>query len=306
MNHVKQFRTIDQQLKLLQDRNFTIEPEQYQDAVSFFLRNNYYRISGYTLTLRQDDMFSDQANLDTLIQIYEADRRMRHIMLSIIEVIEVKAKSVIAYLHSEKYGPLGYKDINNFNCMNDNGINLDMVSEYQRITSKVNRQKSSMLKTEQFIKHHKENRNDILPFWVYVELLTVSDTTILYKMLDRDLQRKIAEEFNFLSNKNFEIVQNLLRCVTQLRNYCAHNSRLYGRLFSTKPHLSKQERQKLLIGPNKEVIDNRLFSYVLVLKSLTSQHDFKIIKDHISEIFDDYTLIDKKYYGFPSNWKECL
>lgn len=174
MNHVKQFRTIDQQLKLLQDRNFTIEPEQYQDAVSFFLRNNYYRISGYTLTLRQDDMFSDQANLDTLIQIYEADRRMRHIMLSIIEVIEVKAKSVIAYLHSEKYGPLGYKDINNFNCMNDNGINLDMVSEYQRITSKVNRQKSSMLKTEQFIKHHKENRNDILPFWVYVELLTVS------------------------------------------------------------------------------------------------------------------------------------
>lgn len=121
-------------------------------------------------------MFSEGASLDRLIQIYEADRRMRHTMLSIIEVIEVRLKSMLAYFHCEKYGPTGYLDINNFYCVHKNKINIKVVDNYLYITRKAASQKNAMTDSETFIKHHKEKKNDILPFWVYVEILTLSNS----------------------------------------------------------------------------------------------------------------------------------
>ena len=90
MDTVKPFLSIDDQIKLLKKRKLTINDDQYEKAKEFLLNNNYYRISGYSLTLRQNDTFFESASLETLIQIYEADRRMRHIMLSVIEAVEGK------------------------------------------------------------------------------------------------------------------------------------------------------------------------------------------------------------------------
>lgn len=45
----KAFKTIDEQLDLLRSRGLTIDDES--KAKQFLLYNNYYRISGYSLTL---------------------------------------------------------------------------------------------------------------------------------------------------------------------------------------------------------------------------------------------------------------
>jgi len=109
---VKPFLLIDEQIELLKKRKLNISDDQYKKAKEFLLNNNYYRVSGYSLTLRQNDIFFDGVSFEALIQIYEADRHMRHALLSLIEVVEVRIKSMIAYFHSKKYGPLGYLDIN--------------------------------------------------------------------------------------------------------------------------------------------------------------------------------------------------
>ncbi len=41
------------------------------------------------------------------MQIYEADRHMRHIILLTAEAVEIRIKSMVAYYHSKEYGPLG-------------------------------------------------------------------------------------------------------------------------------------------------------------------------------------------------------
>lgn len=52
---VKPFKTIEEQISILEDRGLIIDDE---DAVKKFLANlNYYRLSAYTLTLRKDDHF---------------------------------------------------------------------------------------------------------------------------------------------------------------------------------------------------------------------------------------------------------
>lgn len=55
----KDFKTIDEQIEILRSRGLTIEDEA--EAKDFLLRNNYYRVSGYSLTLRKNDVFAKSA-----------------------------------------------------------------------------------------------------------------------------------------------------------------------------------------------------------------------------------------------------
>ena len=50
----KDFKTIDEQIEILRSRGLTIEDEA--EAKDFLLRNNYYRVSGYSLTLRKNEV----------------------------------------------------------------------------------------------------------------------------------------------------------------------------------------------------------------------------------------------------------
>lgn len=52
----KDFKSIDEQLEIFRTRGLTINYDE--KAKDFLLHNNYYRISGYSLTLRKNDKFS--------------------------------------------------------------------------------------------------------------------------------------------------------------------------------------------------------------------------------------------------------
>jgi abortive infection bacteriophage resistance protein len=240
------------------------------------------------------------------MQIYEADRRMRHIMLSITEIVEVRMKSLIAYYHAKKFSPLGYLDINNFCFTRKGKIVFSKVNNYLNITRKADTQKNVMMESELFLKHHKENRNNTYPFWVYIEVLTMSDVSKLYALLDDDIRKNIAEQLGFNKSTRYEIIENLLHCITILRNICAHGGRLYNRLFTRKPKLSQKEKSTLRVEDDGKIIFDKLFSYILVLKSITKQKDFEIVIEHIKQIKKQYPLVDFKHYGFPDNWIDVL
>ena len=60
----KPFLTIEQQIALLKKRKLNIPENQIEDAKNFLLNNNYYRVSGYTLTLRKNDEFYPNIHID--------------------------------------------------------------------------------------------------------------------------------------------------------------------------------------------------------------------------------------------------
>ena len=61
----KGFKTIDEQLEILRTRGLTIHDDQ--KAKEFLLYNNYYRISGYSLTLRNNDMIAKSSSLQYIM-----------------------------------------------------------------------------------------------------------------------------------------------------------------------------------------------------------------------------------------------
>ena len=54
---VKPFKTIEEQISILEDRGLIIEDKEY--AKKSLVNLNYYRLSAYTLTLRNNDWFYD-------------------------------------------------------------------------------------------------------------------------------------------------------------------------------------------------------------------------------------------------------
>lgn len=301
----KPFLTIDEQIDLLIKRKLNIPDEQLVEAKNFLLNNNYYRVSGYTLTLRKDDEFYPNACFDNIKQIYEFDKRLRHSILSLTEEIEVRIKSMLAYYHAQEYGPMGYEDVNSFHCAENNKVDVVAIENFLAIQKKAGKQQRRMTESELFLKHFEQKTGGRLPIWAYVEVSTISDISKMYEILEEDIQKKIAKEFGYSHSTANELLANLLHSITIVRNICAHGGRLYNRNFIRKPKLSSQQK-KLLRVEDGQIVYDRLFGFILVIKDLALPADFELLKEHLVELTGKYPFVDMRYYGFPDNWKDVL
>lgn len=72
---VKPFKTIDEQIAILENRGLIIDDEEV--AKKFLSNLNYYRLSAYALTLRKDDHFYDDVHFSDVMQIYKFDMELR-------------------------------------------------------------------------------------------------------------------------------------------------------------------------------------------------------------------------------------
>ena len=180
----KDFKTIDEQIEILRSRGLTIEDEA--EAKDFLLRNNYYRVSGYSLTLRKNDVFAKSATFQNIEDIYNFDHEFRHIILHHIETIEVQMKSIYAYEFTKVYGPLGYLDAANFSNQ----------AKHKEIIDKANQQKRQRLAHEAYLKHFINDLHQEIPLWAYVDLLTISDISFLY-LVDRERNHYFPPVFHF-------------------------------------------------------------------------------------------------------------
>lgn len=269
----KDFQTIDEQIEILRSRGLTIEDET--EAKDFLLRNNYYRVSGYSLTLRKNDVFAKSATFQN---------------------IEVQMKSIYAYEFTKVYGPLGYLDTANFSNQ----------AKHKEIVDKANQQKRQRLAHEAYLKHFINDLRQEIPLWAYVDLLTISDISFLYSISERPLKKTIAHRFGLTMNRGPEILGQYMHSMTIIRNLCAHGSRIYNRLFEQKPSLNKKE-QALLIRREDGTMDNsHFFGFFLIMRRLLPAENFAEMKEAVIALTEKYPFVRMDYYGFRDDWKEKL
>lgn len=290
----KDFKTIEEQMEILRSRGLTINDEP--QARNFLLHNNYYRISGYSLTLRKNDVFSKSATFQNIIDIYNFDHELRHIILQYLEVIEVQMKSVYVYEFTKAHGPTGYLDEAFFTNKN----------KHKEIIDKANQQKIQRLPHEPYLKHFVNELQQDIPLWAYVDLLTISDISFLYSISEQPIKDAVARTFGLTMNKGAYILGSYMHSMTIIRNLCAHGSRLYNRLFEQKPSLNKQEKA-LLIKNNKGELDNaHFYGFLLIMKRILPADIFSEMKKSILTLTKKYPFVRMDYYGFRSDWQQKL
>ena len=292
---IKSFKTVEEQVEILRSRGLAIC--DVDKAKDFLLHNNYYRISGYSLTLRKDDIFFKSASFQNIIDIYNFDREFRHIILEYIEIIEVHIKSIFAYEFVKVHGPTGY--LNDFFFTDKN--------KHKEIIDKANTQRKLRLQHEAYLKHFTINDvNQDIPFWAYVDLLTISDISFLYSISEKNIQDSVAHSFSLTMNRGADILGRYLHSMTIIRNLCAHGSRIYNRLFEHKPSLNKREKALLIKNSKGEIDNSHFYGFLLVMRRLLPYDEFCKMKQKIVVVSAKYPFVRMDYYGFRNDWQEKL
>lgn len=282
---VKQPKTFEEQLEILKGRGCKVENEE--EALRILKSINYYRLTAYFIPFKKtEDEYYEGTEFNNIYQIYIFDQKLRSLLFPVIEEIELLLRTRLSYFFSHKYGPLGYLDASNFSAEHDSAKLAG------HIKGMINNNKS-----KPFVAHHLTNRDGNFPLWVLVELMSFGELSIFYKdMTLADKKAFVNEVFGQRHNN----MDSWLHCLSTLRNYCAHYSRIYNTTFAPQPGTPKEFPHKL---------GKRIFDYILVIKFLYTEkerwrNEFVPALETLINSYSDY--IDMDCIGFVENWKDLL
>jgi abortive infection bacteriophage resistance protein len=285
MVSVKLPTTYADQINKLRARGCVIADEPH--AVEVLSRVNYYRLTAYFLPFkRANGSYAPGTDFNTIYRIYEFDRKMRHLIFSSVEEIEIFVRSTFAYYHVHKYGALGYLDHKNYNGRH----------KHTEFIAQINAEKQKQSK-ELFVQHHIAKYGGMFPLWTIIELFSFGTLSHFYADLAVDAQKHLSRTY-FATHPR--TLSSWLYCCTVLRNICAHFGRLYFRKFTVIPNG---------IPELDQTNERSLFGAVMAVKSLYTDAAKwnKEFHTSISALITEYqNEIQLKHIGFPPDWEVKL
>lgn len=311
----KPFRTYDELIQLLAERGIdmsTIELRNY--AKNCLQHEGYYNlINGYKALFLEpktekgeEDKYKEGTTINEIYALYNFDRRIRHIFLKNILIIETNIKSLIAYYFPQKYGHDNYLIYANFDT-----VKRDSSKNITALFAEIQRQISSRY-ADPSISHYLK-KYGYIPLWVLNNILTLGTVSKFYSLMKQPERQEISKIFN-VSDAELE---SALFYLSKIRNFCAHGNRLYcfrskTPLFTTELHttllLPVDEKGEYLLGKRD------LFAAVIVLKYLLPKNVFKVFVKNIYHELDTLrrnlrVLREEDVLnamGFPYDWKDKI
>ena len=286
---VKTPKTYEEQVDLIKNKGFLIEDEDREACITFLKQANYYRLSAYFLPfLKEDGTSYHKVNFERIKKIYDFDSHIRIFLLQLIEQIEFYIRTQIAYYLGHKYGALGYLDEKTFSERHNHQKFLENIGHCikENIHTPV-------------VKHHNEKYSGKFPIWVMIEFFSMGNLSYLYSDLNSKDQKEIAQE-SF--STTVACLKSWMRCITDLRNRCAHYSRIYYWTFPAVPRMPKN-------SPYANRIDRKLFAQMLVLKYMfpdKKEWERLVIQDIAPLIISYLPDISLEHIGFPDGWEDLL
>lgn len=313
----KVFKTYDEQIALLNSRGIEISTSiERSDAKKALQHYGYYNlINGYKMPFlvndleeSADDKYKKGTKINEIKALYNFDARIRRIFFKYILLIETNIKNLIAYSFSQAHPQENYLVYTNFNrnLRDSNKLITNLISDIQRqISSRV---------SDPCISHYLKEHGYI-PLWVLNSILTLGTISNFYKVMNQKERQEISKIFKIQDNE----LENILMYITPIRNFCAHNNRLY--CYRTKKPLTDLSIHDELNIPRTSQAKNEyaygkrdLFAAVLAMKTLLSDMDFKKFLKEINNALNIFRprmrVIEEKellsYMGFPEDWRESL
>ena len=302
----KDFKTIDEQITILEFKGLKIENKDFAKQV--LLRENYFFLNGYRhlfVKSNNDRRFLEGATFEEIYSLFLFDRQFRNIIFKNLLIIENNIKSITSYQLSKKYG---YKEREYLKPKNFTS-NPEKVRQVNDLIKKMKRQVRVNAPQHAATMHYVSNYGYI-PLWVLMKVLSFGIVSELFAILKKEDQKDIANIYDIDTNSMI----NYLPILANYRNLCAHEDIVFEH--KTQRELEDTIYHKML-GINKmdgEYIygKNDLFALVIIIKQLIKPNEFKNLVSEIDRALThlDYNLnsitivkvLDRM--GFPENWKD--
>ena len=303
----KTFKTIDEQVQILRDKNLIIE--DLESAKEILLRENYFFLMGYrSLFLKpKENKFISGVTFDELYALFTFDRNFRNIILKNILVIENQLKSIISYQLSKKYG---YHEKDYLNPKNFTA-DREKARRVKDLIDKMKRQIRINTPTHNATMHY-TTKYGYIPLWVLVKVLSFGIVCELYTILKKEDQEDIANIFGTTP----QILSDILIILSNYRNLCAHEDIVYEH--KTERVVPDTKYHELMEIPKMdgEYIygKNDVFAVIIIFKILLDKKDFRLMMKEMEyeiELLDgkvDSISINKVLdkMGFPHNYIEII
>jgi abortive infection bacteriophage resistance protein len=239
---VKQWLSLDDQVKLLTDRGLAIPDEVSCRAK--LRRVGYYHLSGYgrlfqVAPAEGDNRYKSGAFFDQISGLQELDAHLRQLCLRALAAVELALRSGFGHRFGEIMGAYGaLLNSNSFHAAGSKSTAID-----QLVRTDLDRSR------QPFVVRHRVGPGNYpsLPTWIAVEALSFGTLSkAIQYCREAAVARALADEFN-LGHKGFS---SQIRSFVALRNSCAHLSRLWNDVAKNPPQVPNNmiRRAKKRIG----------------------------------------------------------
>ncbi|MBR2260425.1 MAG: Abi family protein [Paludibacteraceae bacterium] len=299
MQYTKQPLSVEEQISKLEKRGLHF---CNKDLSTKYLQNiSYYRLRAFTYPFQNNteiadhEFIRDDIDFMDIIDLYVFDKRLRSLVFSEIEKIEVALRTKLSLYYSlSENDALWYENENIYKSS----------IKFQKIFSDI---KSDVDRSdEEFIKHYRQKYDTPLmpPSWMTLEVVSFGILSRLYnELISSVVKRKIANQFGI---GNERIFANWLHAFNNLRNCCAHHSRIWNRRFLVQIKLPYNTTSAFI--PRKKIAkirNNKLFAMLSAIKYvvdiISPDNSFKA--NMLQLLNQPNRLLSLKEMGFPPDWE---
>jgi len=288
MRYEKPALSIDQQIELLKGRKLVIKDNAR--AKKYLSNIGYFRLTGYMFHLQDaSNNFLEGATFDEVIKLYQFDKKLRAILSEYLERIEVALRAKLTNKYSINHGFFWFTNLELYEDKDIyNSINLEIRDKFEKAQ-------------EQFLKSFKNKypKESMPPSNMALEVLTLGKLCRLYKgLINKDEKLEIAKEFNLPST----ILSEWFIYLTNIRNACAHHSRLWNRKFAAdRPTIPSREKYKFN-GDIPTDFNTTIYGVIaLIDRLLASFNPENTFTKKIEELIEQCS-VNPGFMGFPKNW----
>ena len=229
-------------------------------GMALLQRAGYYTLSGYSYSFRvkapdgsRTGQFCPGTSLTQVQALWEFDNRIRSSTFAVLQHVETYLRALMGYSLGA-VDPLIHRK--------QELLSIDRSQDYPKWLTKLDRQVADS--REEFIVHHRNNRNSVIPVWVAVDVLDWGGLSYLFSFAPLNVRDEVAQHFGL----NAAQLKSWLRALNVARNVCAHHGRFYNRYYSLTPKLPARGRSDSLdfIAPLKDTT----FAMLTLLQYLAS------------------------------------
>lgn len=294
MIYDKQAITIDQQIAKLQERGMYIGNNSI--AKKYLSHISYYRLVGYWYPMYADKerhQFKPNSRFEDAVALYNFDHDLRMLLFDVIEKIEISLRTKLIYHLSHEFDPWWFENHDLF-------INTrQLVSTLFKIQEEVERSKDIFIK-----EHEKKYKEDgrFPPAWKTLEMTSLGSLSKLYGNLKNSINSKdvIAKEYGAV---NHTYLPSWLQSIAQIRNYCAHHSRLWNKNLPGAPKLLSKPPNPWIADVPKQHEFQKLYVHMCLMKYLLNviQPNNKFT-NRLKKLLESYPSVDPDALGLKTNW----
>ncbi|MGV3610133.1 MAG: Abi family protein [Fluviicola sp.] len=282
------------QLIQLKTRGLIIQDDNR--VISYLRSVGYYRLTGYMFHLQTNDgnhTFQENTSFDDVILHYKFDNKLRILLLSYLDRIEVALRARLIDNYSINLGFFWYVDSNYYENKNIHDIiTSEVISRFNDPQERFLRAYKSKYTSETYP-----------PANMGMEILSFGKLSKMFEGLINDSTKlEIAKS---LTLPNAAILASWLNHLTNVRNACAHHSRIWNRKFSAERPVIPSRKDYKFNGDIPENFNTTLYGVIsIIIRLLSVINPNNSFEAKVLSLFQEYPQINFRKMGFPNGWEK--